>query len=231
MLISAADLSAEYRRAVRAWPFIGQLEQSYRLPRMMLFAVGSRETNLSNEIGDGGHGHGVWQLDDRSHAIPVGFDGNVHVQAVTAGRMLAGLLAAFAHVKDPVTRVRAAMVGYNAGAGTAGYNLAHGLNLDTGTAHDDYSADTYARMTYLERAFPAPPARQSAVEETEMMFVRFPDGKTPNAIYAFDGSCLLWLTPTDYAALGKPAYREIRPARDSNIYKAPVAAGTPDPRK
>ena len=153
MLISAADLSAQYERAAHEWPFIETLEQVYKLPRMMLFAVGSRETNLTNETGDGGHGHGVWQLDDRSHTIPPGFGSNVRLQATTAAHMLAGLLAEFAG-QPPETKIRAAMVGYNAGAGTAAYNLEHFIDLDTGTAHDNYSADTYARMTYLQGAFP-----------------------------------------------------------------------------
>jgi hypothetical protein len=74
------ELSAQYQRAKSQWPFIHRTELARGLPRMLLFAVGSRETNLTNEVGDSGHGHGVWQLDDRSHMPPGGFaqfDGNV----------------------------------------------------------------------------------------------------------------------------------------------------------
>ena len=72
MNISESDLSAQFQRAKSTWPFIHQTELARGLPRM-LFAVGFRETNLTNEVGDPGHGHGVWQLDDRSHTPPGGF--------------------------------------------------------------------------------------------------------------------------------------------------------------
>ena len=67
MEITATELIEEYEHASARWPFIHQTELAHGLPRMMLFAIGSRETNLTNEVGDGGHGHGVWQLDDRWH--------------------------------------------------------------------------------------------------------------------------------------------------------------------
>jgi hypothetical protein len=70
MRIPAATLLAQYRRASRDWPFIDALELHHGLPRGLLYAVGSRETNLTDKTGDGGHGHGVFQLDDRSHTIP-----------------------------------------------------------------------------------------------------------------------------------------------------------------
>ncbi|HUC37042.1 MAG TPA: hypothetical protein VMR97_07960 [Acidimicrobiales bacterium] len=95
MDISPADLRAEVERALEDWPFIVTIERACGLPRWLLFAVGSRETNLTNEVGDGGHGHGVWQLDDRSHKIPTGFDQNVSQQAIAAAEMLAGELAAY----------------------------------------------------------------------------------------------------------------------------------------
>lgn len=149
--ITGPVLSAQYVRALRDWPFIPLLEQTYGLPRMCLFAVGSRETNLNDEVGDGGHGHGVWQLDDRSHAIPPGFLGNVHTQAATAASMLRALMSQFSPSEGGV---RCAFAAYNAGASTVTYNLSHGINIDTGTAGGDYSADTYARMVYLQEAFP-----------------------------------------------------------------------------
>ena len=73
MEITESALTAQYQRASFAWPFIHQAELACGLPRMLLFAAGSRETNLTSEVGDFGHGHGVWQLDDRSHTPPGGF--------------------------------------------------------------------------------------------------------------------------------------------------------------
>lgn len=96
MNITESELSAQYQRAKSKWPFIHQTELASGLPRMLLFAVGSRETNLTNEVGDSGHGHGVWQLDDRSHMPPGGFaqfDGNVPLQCSMAADMLHDLLA------------------------------------------------------------------------------------------------------------------------------------------
>lgn len=143
MQISGVDLAAEYERAARDWPFIAQQEAVLRLPPFMLFAVGSRETNLTNEVGDGGHGHGVWQLDDRSHTIPPGFDADVRQQCEVAGGMLAGLLLHFGGNQA------AALAAYNAGTGTVESNIASGLSIDSGTANGNYSADTLDRMAYL----------------------------------------------------------------------------------
>jgi hypothetical protein len=144
MNIDPGTLLAQYQRAYTQWPFIDIIERQYALPSKMLSAVGSRETNLTNEVGDGGHGHGVWQLDNRSHVILPGFDQDVKAQCVVAASMLKGLLNQFGG------NDRAALAAYNAGANTVSYNLTHGLNVDIGTAGNDYSADTAARMTYLQ---------------------------------------------------------------------------------
>ena len=140
MDISESDLSAEYQRAASTWSFIRQTEVAHGLPRMLLFAIGSRETNLTNEVGDFGHGHGVWQLDDRSHNPPGGFaqfDGNVPLQCSIAADMLHDLLAIEAgNVERAANR-------YNSGqpetAGTTGH---------------DYGPDVVERMQALRRLFP-----------------------------------------------------------------------------
>lgn len=144
MNITGPQLVDEYTNAFNKWSFIHTIERQYHLVSCTLFAVGSRETNLTNEVGDNGHGHGVWQLDDRSHTIPAGFDNNVNEQCVTAAKMLQGLLAHFAGKYAP------AFAAYNAGVGTVKYNLDHGLNVDTGTAGNDYSGDVLGRMHYLQ---------------------------------------------------------------------------------
>lgn len=178
MNIAPVDLDAEYERAIAAWPFLHGLEPVYGLPYQLLAAVGSRETNLTNEVGDGGHGHGVWQLDDRSHPIPAGFDADVHAQAVQAAAMLRALAGQFSGRWDAV------LAAYNAGAGTATYNLANGLNIDTGTAGGDYSADTLARMHYLQQRFPQQAPQPP--EGDEMAKILYASGRGVKLLVAGD---------------------------------------------
>lgn len=138
MEITGAELASQYQQASLTWPFIHQAELAQRLPRMLLFAVGSRETNLTNEVGDGGHGHGVWQLDDRSHTPPGGswpaFDANVTLQCATAAAMVHGLLAS---------------TGGNVEEAAAIYNS--GQPGEPGTTHGDYGIDVLERMQFLQQ--------------------------------------------------------------------------------
>ena len=138
MEITGAELASQYQQASLTWPFIHQAELAQELPRMLLFAVGSRETNLTNEVGDGGHGHGVWQLDDRSHTPPGGswpaFDASVTLQCATAATMLKVLLAS---------------TGGNIEAAAAIYNS--GQPGEPGTTHGDYGIDVLQRMQFLQQ--------------------------------------------------------------------------------
>jgi peptidoglycan hydrolase-like protein with peptidoglycan-binding domain len=138
MEITGAELAAQYQQASLTWPFIHQIELAQGLPPMLLFAVGSRETNLTNEVGDGGHGHGVWQLDDRSHTPPGGswpaFDADVTVQCAIAAGMLRGLLAS---------------TGGNVEEAAAIYNS--GQPGEPGTTHGDYGIDVLERMQFLQQ--------------------------------------------------------------------------------
>jgi Putative peptidoglycan binding domain len=145
MEITGAELIEEYEQASAKWPFIHQTELAHGLPRMLLFAIGSRETNLTNEVGDGGHGHGVWQLDDRWHQPAGGFghfDGDVPLQCSIAADMLHGLLTA---------------TGGNVEEAAAMYNS--GQESEAGTTHQDYGLDVLQRMQYLQQhgAGPQPP--------------------------------------------------------------------------
>lgn len=164
MRISPADLLNEYRRSVASWPFIADVEATYRLPRCLLVAVGSRETNMTNEVGDGGHGYGVWQYDDRSHTIPAGFDADVHQQATVAASMLRGLIDYFAG------NVKAACCAYNAGAAAVRSALSAGRDPDSVTTGRDYGSDVLARMAYLQGATAAPPPPAPPVDVPAVTF-------------------------------------------------------------
>ena len=51
MEITESALTAQYQRAGSAWPFVHQAGLARGLPRMLLFAAGSPETNLTNDVG------------------------------------------------------------------------------------------------------------------------------------------------------------------------------------
>lgn len=59
---------AELPPAIRKYaPQIEAAARKYEIPAALIAAVMDRETNGRNIIGDGGHGHGLMQIDDRSH--------------------------------------------------------------------------------------------------------------------------------------------------------------------
>src|SRR3954452_17893019 len=69
MKITADQLAQQVALArSRGWlRSIAQAEKRHRLPTGMLLAVASRETNMQDIVGDGGHGRGLFQIDDRFH--------------------------------------------------------------------------------------------------------------------------------------------------------------------
>lgn len=153
MNISPADLTAQYQRAKGQWPFISTISNDAGLPPALLYAIGSRETNLTNELGDGGHGHGVFQLDDRSHTIPPGFDGDVQAQATTAAQMM----------KDGFNRF---------GDWTQACNYYNSGSPDTGSTTDgNYGPDVIGRQAFLAH-FEGSGALTGTVEASPTLSVR-----------------------------------------------------------
>lgn len=139
MNITVATLQAQYTRANADWPFITETNNRYGFPPCLLHAVASRETNMRNVVGDGGHGHGVFQLDDRWHQIPPGFDQDVAAQTETAARMLAEL-----HQR--------------VGDWTLACNLYNSGSTDVNqTAGRDYGPDVMARRRCLANGQPPDP--------------------------------------------------------------------------
>lgn len=144
---SVATLTKQGAAALKAWPFIAQVEEAYGLPKGLLLAVGSRETNLTNKVGDGGHGHGVWQRDDRWHTIPADYDTSVGLQASDAAKLLA---ANYAVLKDWGVAVAA----YNAGVTGVRNAIAAGKSADSVTAGGDYAADVLGRLVTFKTLTP-----------------------------------------------------------------------------
>jgi hypothetical protein len=150
--IPGAVLEAEYQRAKEEFPFIEAVEQAHGLPALLLYAVGSRETNLVNKKGDFTkrpgesskrfHGFGVWQRDSDAFGVDESYLKDVHKQAEDAAELLAANFRTF-------ERWNAAVAAYNCGAGNVKKALANGQSVDHFTAHQNYSADVLARHAFL----------------------------------------------------------------------------------
>jgi hypothetical protein len=138
-------------------------------------AVASRETGMRNIAGDGGHGRGIVQIDDRFHGDWLGSvrgcrSGSsipVFRSARPAGRVptiSAGLAYGVAMLEANVAeckrrgvheghRMSVAISGYNAGiTGAINAYMAHGRTpaaADRATTGGDYAADVIARARVL----------------------------------------------------------------------------------
>jgi hypothetical protein len=139
----------------------------------LLLALGSRESNMRNIVGDSGHGRGWLQIDDRFHhdflATHRGCDsGSFHpayesaapkgrVPTLTASTIYAiGLLRAnmrFARSNGvpEETAVRFAVAAYNAGPGGALAGFHEG-DVDRHTTGRDYSGDVLGRRAAIARS-------------------------------------------------------------------------------
>jgi hypothetical protein len=150
--IQGDTLLVQYRRAKADWPFIETAEQDQGLPALLLYAVGSRETNLRNIKGDFTqrphessprfHGFGVWQRDSDAFGVDEAYLKDVPKQARDAAELLAAN-----HRR--LGTWEAAVAAYNCGVGNVLAALAAGLPVDHHTAGGDYSADVLARLAHL----------------------------------------------------------------------------------
>ena len=157
MNITGTQLAMQYEVAIGRWPFIHDVEREYALPPFLLVAVGSRETNLDpyyvDHPGDGGHGRGLWQLDDRYHDIPDPFP--VELQAVRAAELLRSLLDDEAdHYLVSSDDLLAALNRYNSGS-----------PLTSRTTGKDYGPDVLERREWLVAHYPYPPRGGPEMQE------------------------------------------------------------------
>lgn len=126
-------------------PQISRAAQQFGLDPRLLAAVAAQETggpgstSGANIVGDGGHGHGLFQIDDRYHAFaatPEALDPAKN--AGYAAGMLAGLLQKYGG------NVREALSAYNAGSPTAA-----GTTTDWGGTTLDYADSVMAHYAQL----------------------------------------------------------------------------------
>lgn len=146
MRITPAVLVKQASEALARWPFIAEVETRFGLPRWLLLAVGSRETNLRHVVGDGGHGHGPWQLDDRvagREAMIARIDsGDTRYAAEVAASKLS---RDYVRYRDWVSTLNV----YNSGQPRAGR-----------TTGGDYGPDVWERRGVLDRALDHQPHPQ-----------------------------------------------------------------------
>lgn len=162
---SETDLKAEFGAAKNnGWlGYFRESASTYGFPVEVLLALASRETNMRNIVGDGGHGHGVMQIDDRSYpewcrsgtwqnvkaAIDKGasvLDGKRKQVVEGQGKDLKVAGTSF-HGQpglsaDDIQRIMIAA--YNSGL-WAYYSFSTRGDPDLRTTHRDYSADTLKR--------------------------------------------------------------------------------------
>lgn len=119
----------------------------------------SRETNMQNIVGDGGHGWTYFQIDNRSHGgwlRRVAKDEAGMPLVSEAAKYAVALLEA--NVREAKAAgvkaghcLRVAVAGYNCGMGNALAAYRAG-NVDARTAGGDYSADVLARAKTIRSA-------------------------------------------------------------------------------
>lgn len=135
------ELLRQYEAAQRDWPFIHEVNAAHGMPPYLMHALGSRETNLANIVGDGGRGFGVWQRDIQ-HGIPDWWMPDVRAQCEWSADLLHG------NLRTAGTWERACNM-YNSGQPET-----------QGTTHQNYGPDVMARRSALELALgPSPSPR------------------------------------------------------------------------
>lgn len=145
----------------------------------LLLALGSRETNMKNIVGDGGHGRGWLQIDDRFHhdflashrgcvsgsftptrqsAAPRGLVPSLTASTIYAiGLLRSNISFARSHGVPEGTVLRFAVAAYNAGAGGALRGFQAG-DVDRHTTGSDYARDVLGRKAAIARILEREPA-------------------------------------------------------------------------
>lgn len=155
------------------------LERTPHEDTALVVAIGLRETWLGTCVGyapkgpggrgDGGHGRGLFQIDDRGpwrHLIPPdGVEWTPFQQAQAACTVLAGARAELADFRGALSVWawdQAVAARYNAALENVRWALRNGLDPDRVTTGKDYGRDVLALRDGLRRTFPStfpPPVR------------------------------------------------------------------------
>lgn len=135
-----------------------EAETRAELPRGLLLAIASRETDMNDVVGDGGHGRGLFQIDDRSHtsflakhgASGPGGKPPVKEAAKYAAQLVRDNLEFGSRKGVPERdRLKFALSAYNAGPGGALKGWEAG-DSDARTTGADYGRDVLARFAHFQ---------------------------------------------------------------------------------
>lgn len=143
--------------------------QKYNISPEIITGVISRETNGRNIIGDGGHGHGLMQIDDRFHGPFLRNNQNGLNPASNIDYGTSLLRQNLNHFKGDYQKALAA---YNAGIGGVERALRNGRSADSATTGNNYGADVLRRAEGFKQYFSGktnnstPPANSPMVNAT-----------------------------------------------------------------
>jgi hypothetical protein len=137
----------------------------------LVVAIGIRESNLGrslsprgdhNGTGDGGHGRGLFQIDDRGpfkHLIPEpGVDWPPFIQVQAACQVLATARHELVEFKDSLSQgawEEAVVCRYNSALSAVQWALRNGKSPNDVTTGKDYGRDVLAMRDGLRRLYPA----------------------------------------------------------------------------
>ncbi len=123
-------------------PYVQAAARRYNLDPALILGVIDRETRGRNIVGDGGHGRGLMQIDDRYHGTWLaGHDGGLDPESnIDYGAHM--LRQNLDHFNG---NTQAALAAYNSGVGRVDGLIAAGQDVDSRTTGHDYGADTIRR--------------------------------------------------------------------------------------
>lgn len=169
---SSATRSSNVQRSSVPAPYnrytseVAAAAKRYRIPPSVLFGIMMRESNGQNIRGDGGHGRGLMQIDDRSHGAWLashngGMDPASNI--MYAAQILRESMDAFGG------DLRKGLAAYNAGVGGVQAALRAGRSPDSATTGGDYGSAVLKNAEQFKKrllgssaADAATPARSTA---------------------------------------------------------------------